>query len=340
MLPGGGYDSGLLCPPNADDMAHHREFLLERGAVQTGSCWDLSAVLSFVINTGSEYIFNFGTLSAAATFELASAQDFDWLSCASEFNQRVALTGLGNVVSTSGMLYYSISFNQPVSLEGIGSTGKWTQADAMFADAMLFNQPIDAIGDTSVVMDFFAMFAGAGQFNQPVTVLNTTSGTNIEKMFSSTPFFNQPVDHFVTTNVVDMEDMFEGASSFAQNLEAWDVRAVKDFSDMFLGSRMQYEVVAGGIGVGRACRLHHSWKAQNADWNPVIAGLVDNLAELDLSRCEPHLAGELAAPSPPPYPPMPAGGYGIKLLCPPNTLHLGLAHTQMVARGAIWVGSC
>jgi len=42
-------------------------------------------------------------------------------------NQIVALTGLGNVQSTTAM-FYGATFNSPVSLEGLGSTGKWTDA--------------------------------------------------------------------------------------------------------------------------------------------------------------------------------------------------------------------
>jgi len=53
---------------------------------------------------------------------------------------------------------------------------------------------------------------------------------------------------------------------------------------------MQTEAVPGGPGFGRACRIHHSWKAQNAIWDPVAAGLVSDVALLDLSECAPHLS--------------------------------------------------
>jgi len=85
--------------------------------------------------------------------------------------------------------------------------------------------------------------------------------------------------------------MFYGASSVAQELEAWNVGAVTDFDRMFTISRMRAEAALGGPGFGRACCLHHSWKAQSAFWNPVTAGLVADAAELDLLLCAPYLAG-------------------------------------------------
>jgi len=51
---------------------------------------------------------------------------------------------------------------------------------------------------------------------------------------------------------------------------------------------------------------------------------------------EPAVAG----PPPPPYPPLPAGGYDARLLRPPNTLHLNLDHAAMLASGAVEAGPC
>jgi len=246
--PPGGYDISLLCPPHAMYCKLNSDQMLEHGAVQVGLCWDLSAITNF-------WGFN------NRFIELGS-------------DQNLTLTGLGNVDTTDHMFAGGVEFNSPLSLEGLGSTGKWISANSMFLGAVAFNQPIDAIGDTSAVLNFANMFAEAEAFNQPVTALNTSSGSLFTRMF-------------------------QDASSFSQELYMWDVKAAAQdwgFLDMFQNSLMSAEAASGGPGFGRACRLHYSWKAQNEDWNPVTAQLVATLAELDLSLCAPHLVRPPSSP--------------------------------------------
>jgi len=44
----------------------------------------------------------------------------------------VALTGLGNMASTFNLFLRTPRFNSPLSLQGLGSTGKWITAKSMF----------------------------------------------------------------------------------------------------------------------------------------------------------------------------------------------------------------
>ena len=374
MVPGGGYDVRLLCPPNALYIAHSRAVMLAAGAVQARPCWDLSAA---DVPPG---LFSNMNPPEAATFEMANTT-----SLANTFygdsNIPVALTGLGNVVSTYRM-FENNYFNSPIALEGLGSTGKWTDAAGIFANAGSFNQPIDAIGDWSAVTEMWGLFANAGSFNQPVTALYTASPTDVSSMFyvarsfnqpiggldtsKATTFsnmflnahefnqpigqwttsrvtttrgmfsdarafnqplndwdmshvtdmafmfglannpasgrlaFNQPLDQWNTSQATSMQKMFNANAAFAQELAGWDVRKVTSFGSMFEVLRMRSDAIAGAEAAragtmspafGRACRIHHSWKAQTANWDPVNAHLVDDAANLDLSLCAPYLAG-------------------------------------------------
>jgi len=58
-------------------------------------------------------------------------------------------------------------FNSALSLEGLGPTGKWTDASSMFRGAAAFNQPVGGV-DTSSVTSMWRMFQRATAFNQPL----------------------------------------------------------------------------------------------------------------------------------------------------------------------------
>ena len=324
---------GLLCPPNTD----HFAILFDpksRGAIAVNDCWDMRSV------TSADDMFNGKSPPEAIEFDLATAITAERMFNTGQVTGSMGLTGLDNVVTTSYMFggtQFSIS---SLSLEGLGSTGRWVTSDNMFQGSN-FNVPIDAIGDTSAVINFAFMFGYDESFNQPVTVLNTVSTTSLAAMFRNNRAFNHPVDHFVTTSVTNLSSVFHGCSvfnqpvehfvttsvtklhstfrdtndfdqpiggwntssvtniyymfrnarAFSQELAAWDVSKVVYFNGMFTESRMRDEAVAGGPGFGRACRIHHSWTAQNAVWDPVVAGLVADATELELSLCAPYLAG-------------------------------------------------
>jgi hypothetical protein len=60
------------------------------------------------------------------------------------------------------------------------------------------------------------------------------------------------------------------------DLSDWDVTGITRFNSMFTGSLMA-DLAADGRQLAEACAIHASWTAQNAAWDPVVAGLLPSL---------------------------------------------------------------
>jgi len=230
-LPAGGYDVRLLCPPNALHLNLDYAAMLAQGATPAGPCWNMSAA------TNLRGLFRYQVPPAEIEFEVASAVNLAYMFGDSDFNQRVALTGLSEAYSTDRMFKEARLFNSPLSLEGLGSTGKWVSLKEMFWNAFCFNQPIDNIGDTSAVTNWYGAFYGMQDFNQPVAVLDTSSATDMRAVFRNVYSFNQPVAHFFTTNVVNFGLMFSYCDKFNQPVGGWDMLSATDINGMFANSR-------------------------------------------------------------------------------------------------------
>jgi len=181
MQPGGGYDTKLLCPPNALYVNLNHAEMLAAGAVKAGPCWDLSAAPFFHTADNLAGLFRGRAPPDAATFEMAGATDLSYTFADGQFNQNVMLMGLGNAVSTDYMFLGATPFNSPLSLEGLGSTGKWTNAVGMLQSATSFNQPLG--WDTSSVTKMSRLLQGAWAFNQPLH-WDTSAVTDMSHMFN------------------------------------------------------------------------------------------------------------------------------------------------------------
>jgi hypothetical protein len=73
----------------------------------------------------------------------------------------------------------------------------------------------------------------------PIDAWNTTSVTNMTKLFSGAEDFQGNIVNWDVSNVVDMERMFMGWNSpfpFDMDLSAWNVSHVENFYQMFWGS--------------------------------------------------------------------------------------------------------
>jgi len=266
----------LLCPPQrAETMVD----LTTRGAVDDGVCLNTSMVTDLAGAFASS-----GQFDGPLQFDVGRVTGVYRIFYGSSYNNAISLD-LGKLGSTEQMFTSPSSpFNSPLSL---GLTSKRVHANWMFSGCKVFNQPLD-LGDSSNVRQTAGMFSNTYNFNQPMTTLNTVSATTMHQMLFHAQKLDLPLD-FDTSKVTDMARLLEGTFALAQELDAWDVGAVTVWNIMFEGSRIRAEAVPDGPGFGRACRIHHSWKAQTATWNPVSASLVANASELDLSLCAPHL---------------------------------------------------
>ncbi len=87
--------------------------------------------------------------------------------------------------------------------------------------------------NTSTITNMSRMFYSAGAFNQNISSWNTASVTNMSQMFLYAYAFNQDIATWNTTAVTNMSDMFNGASAFNQNISTWNTAAVTNMSGMF-----------------------------------------------------------------------------------------------------------
>ena len=75
--------------------------------------------------------------------------------------------------------------------------------------------------DTSSVTNMLRMFINAFSFNQDIGSWNTGKVRNMERMFRSASAFNQDIGSWDTAHVTDMEAMFGDASAINHDISSW-----------------------------------------------------------------------------------------------------------------------
>jgi surface protein len=104
----------------------------------------------------------------------------------------------------------------------------------MFFGCSFLNGPININNwNTSSVTNMQRMFSGNTNFNQPIGNWNTSSVTNMKSMFIGATSFNQPIGNWNTSNVTNMSDMFALATNFNQPIGNWNTCNVTNMSLMF-----------------------------------------------------------------------------------------------------------
>jgi surface protein len=107
--------------------------------------------------------------------------------------------------------------------------------------AETYGWPIGA-WDVSGISDFSDLFSAeriplASDFNQDLSGWDTSSATNMRKMFYGANSFNRDISMWNVSNVQSMAGMFTRASAFNQNLRSWKTNCLEDTSFMFEGGR-------------------------------------------------------------------------------------------------------
>jgi len=124
----------------------------------------------------------------------------------------------------SDMFYNATAFDQPLTF----NTGNVTNMYRMFENATAFDQPLNF--DTSSVTRMDLMFKYATSFDQPLT-FNTSSVTDMSNMFNNASSFNRALTFNDTSSVTNMSRMFYN-TSFDQAI-TFDITSVTNMVGMF-----------------------------------------------------------------------------------------------------------
>ena len=87
--------------------------------------------------------------------------------------------------------------------------------------------------DTSSVTNMERMFYNNSAFNQDIGNWNTSSVTNMSYMFRNSSVFNQDIGDWDTSSVINMDQMFLGNSVFNQYIGNWNTGSVTNMERMF-----------------------------------------------------------------------------------------------------------
>lgn len=90
--------------------------------------------------------------------------------------------------------------------------------------------------DTSSVTNMSKMFSSAQNFNGDLSGWDTSAVTNMNQMFYDATKFNSDISKWNTGKVTDMGYMFNNATAFNQDISNWNVASVNAFYSMFNGA--------------------------------------------------------------------------------------------------------
>jgi surface protein len=128
------------------------------------------------------------------------------------------------ITNMNSMFANCILFNQPLSF----NTSAVTNMSFMFGSCSVFNQSLSF--NTLLVTDMSGMFASCLVFNSALT-FNTSAVMYMSGMFNNCSVFNQALS-FNTSAVINMSAMFAFCSAFNQPIN-FNTSAVTDMSSMF-----------------------------------------------------------------------------------------------------------
>ena len=114
-------------------------------------------------------------------------------------------------------------------------TSKCSNFSMMFKDCTALTSLKFGNIDTSNIKDMSSMFDGCGKGNLKVDALNfdTSSVTNMKRMFAQSKFQFLDLSSFDTSNVVNMEGVFTSSTIVSVDLSSFDTAKVTTMVDMF-----------------------------------------------------------------------------------------------------------
>ncbi|MDG2492323.1 MAG: BspA family leucine-rich repeat surface protein [Flavobacteriaceae bacterium] len=192
--------------------------------------WDTSSVTLMLRMFEEATVFNqpIGSWNTANVTDMRRMFDK-----AKAFDQDITSWNMSNVTNINYMFSGAENFDQEVGLWDIGSV---TTMLGVFEEALLFNNNGSASinnWDTSSVTDMGKVFLSASDFNQDISDWDTSAVTDMSYMFQSASVFNQNIGSWVVNNVTTMQAMFNNADAFNQNINSWDISSVTNMGNLF-----------------------------------------------------------------------------------------------------------
>lgn len=96
--------------------------------------------------------------------------------------------------------------------------------------------------DTSTVTNMARLFSAATSFNGNISAWNTSNVTDMSSMFSFAENFNQDISSWNTANVTNMMSMFFRATVFDQDISSWNTSNVTNMDVMFRESGFNQDI--------------------------------------------------------------------------------------------------
>lgn len=123
----------------------------------------------------------------------------------------------------------------------------WTSMNSMFQNCINLNISATDIPDLSAVTDMSDMFYGCTSLNSPSNInsWNTTTVTNMYRLFWGAAAFNQSIGGWNTENVTTMERMFRNATAFNQPIGGWNTGNVTTMYRMFNSATAFNQPISG-----------------------------------------------------------------------------------------------
>lgn len=189
------------------------------------SAFGLVTLTGLTIDAGDVVTLSMTPTNLRRFYMLSSAADHVQLSNVSQWGA-VAWTNMKYAFQDCANL--QISATDVPNLAGVASMFN------MFYFCTILNGPTNINSwNTSSVTDMRRVFIGAKSFNQNIGSWNTAKVTDMDDMFYSAWAFNQDISAWNTAAVTDMSAMFAGAKVFNQDISSWNTAAVTNMSYMF-----------------------------------------------------------------------------------------------------------
>ncbi|MBG7611645.1 BspA family leucine-rich repeat surface protein [Polaribacter sp. BAL334] len=144
----------------------------------------------------------------------------------------ISIDQWGTISWTSMEYAFSGCYNLQVNANDAPNLSGVTSLEGMFLGNFInLNQNFNN-WDTSTITNMSRMFTDAHSFNGNISNWDTSNVTNMSSMFTNAFAFNQNLN-WDTGKVVNMQGMFSNASSFNGDISSWDTSSVTNMTLMF-----------------------------------------------------------------------------------------------------------